>query len=109
MKLYVPLFGSPAVEEGHDVGLKYPLYLAPVYDLVQGAYRVMGTASRPKAIGAIQEVLLVDDLQHLAYGVLDQLVLERRNPNRPRLPLPLGDMDTSERLMAVPLRFQPCV
>jgi len=32
-----------------------------------------------------------------------------RNPNRPRLPLALGDVDTSDGLMAIPLFLQPCV
>src|SRR4029450_13158680 len=32
-----------------------------------------------------------------------------RDRGRPRLPCTLGDMDTSDRLMAVPLRLQPCV
>jgi hypothetical protein len=80
-----------------------------MYDLVQAADRVMGAASRSKALGAPKEILLVNGLQHLPHGVLDHLVLERRHPNRPRLPVTFGDMDTSERLMAVPLRLQPCV
>ena len=69
----------------------------------------MGAASGPEAVRAVQKVLLVDRLQHLAHGVLDQLVLERRDANRPRLPLRFGDVDTSDRLMAVPLRLQPPV
>ena len=97
------------VEAGHEVGLTSPRSLAPVYELGQGASRVMGPAARPEALGALQAVLLGDDLPHLAYGVLDPRVLERRHPTRPRLPLSLGAMDTSERLLAVLLRFQPCV
>ena len=69
----------------------------------------MGAASGSEAIRTVQEVLLVDGLQHLAHGVLDQLVLERRDANWPRLPLGFGDVDTSDRLMAIPLRLQPRV
>jgi hypothetical protein len=38
----------------------------------EGAHGVMGTAPGPEAIGAVQKVLLVDRLQHLAHGVLDK-------------------------------------
>src|SRR5215475_3244019 len=98
---------SCRVQEGHAVGLEHPLHLTPVYDLVQGAHRVMGTASWPKAIGAPQKILLVDGLQDFAHGVLDHLGLERRHPNWPRLALALRDVDTSDRLMAIALFFQP--
>ena len=90
-------------------GLEDPPHLAPVHDPLQGAHGVVGTASGPEAIRAVQKVLLVDGLQHLAHGVLDHLVLERRDANRPCLPLGLGDVDTSDRLMAVPLGLQPRV
>ena len=69
----------------------------------------MGTAPGPEAVRAVQKVLLVDRLQHLAHGVLDQLVLERRDPNRPRLPSVLRDEDASDRLMAIALRLHPRV
>ncbi len=80
-----------------------------MYDPVQGAHGVMGTAPGPEAIGAVQKVLLVDRFQHLAHGVLDQLVLERRDPNRPCLALFLRDVDTPHRLMASSLRLHPGV
>ncbi len=76
-----------------------------MHDPVQGANGVMGTALRPKAIRAVQKVLLVDCFQHFAHDVLDELVLERRDPNRPRLALALRDVDTSDRLMAISLRL----
>jgi hypothetical protein len=40
----------------------------------------MGTVSGSEAVRAVQEVLLVDRLQHLAHGVLDQLVLDAEIP-----------------------------
>ena len=97
------------IQEGHDVGLENPLHLAPMDNLIQGAHRVMRTASWPKALGALEKVLLVDGLQHLAHGVLDHLVLERRDANWPGRTLGLGDVHTSDRLMAIPLGLQPCV
>jgi hypothetical protein len=103
------LLAIQAVEEGHDVSLENPVHLTLVYGPVEGPHGVMGAAPGPEAVRAVQEVLLVDRLQHLAQGVLDPLVLERRNPNRPRLPPFLRDVDTADRLMAISLRLHPCV
>src|SRR5206468_2625743 len=43
--------------------------------------------------------MLVDRLQHFAQGILHELVLERRNPNRPRFALALRDVDATDRLV----------
>jgi hypothetical protein len=69
----------------------------------------MGAALESEAVRAVQEVLLVDRLQHFAQGVLDELVLERRDPNRPRLSPFLRNVDTSDRLMAIAFRLHPLV
>jgi hypothetical protein len=68
---------------------------------VKGSNRVVGTPSGPEAVRAVQKVLLVDGLQHLADGILDHSVLERRYPYRPRLAIVLRDVDTSDGLMPV--------
>ena len=80
-----------------------------MHDPVEGSHGVMGAASGPEAVGAVQEVLLVDGLQYLTQGILDNLVLERRDPNRPRPSPFLWDVDTPDRLMAISLRLHPCV
>ena len=67
-----------------------------MYDPVEGSNSVMGTAPGPEGIRAVQEVLLIDRLQYLAQGVLDDFVLERRDPDRPRLSPFLRDVDTSD-------------
>jgi len=59
------------IQEGHDVRFENPLHLAPVHDLVEGPYGVMGTAPGPKSIRAAQKGLLVERFQHLTHGVLD--------------------------------------
>jgi hypothetical protein len=107
LKHLLQLAAIQAVEEGHDVRFENPLHLAPVHDLVEGPYGVMGTAPGPKSIRAAQKVLLVECFQHLTHGVLNQLILKRRNPNRPHVPLSLRDVDTPDGLMAIPLRLQP--
>src|SRR5207245_1721536 len=98
-----------AVKEGGDVRLQYPLDLAPVDRSVQGTKGVMGLALRPEAVRAVQELLLVDGFQYLAHRVLDDLIFDRRDPNRPRLARFLGDVHTPDRLMPPLLGPQPRV
>src|SRR5437867_7137220 len=100
---------STLSKKGHDVRLQNPTHFALMNDPVQGSHGVMGTASGPEAMRAVQEVLLIDRLQHLTQGLLHELVLERRNPNRPRLALALRNVDATDRLMPITLRLQPLV
>src|SRR4051794_12018365 len=53
-----------------------------------------------------EKVLLVNRLQHLAQGVLDDLVLERGDPQRSCFAIVLGDVNTPDRLMTIALRLQ---
>jgi len=70
----------------------------------------VGTTSGPEAVRAFQKVLLVDGLQHLADGILDHSVLERRYPYRPRLAIVLRDVGQRRMgLMPVLLGLQPLV
>jgi len=73
----LPLGAIQAVEEGHDVGLQNPIRFAPVRDSVEGTNGVMGATLGPKAMREVHKILLAHRLQHLAHGVLDQLVLKR--------------------------------
>src|SRR5262249_18740414 len=62
-----------------------------------------------EAIRTVPEVLFEDGLQHFAQGVLDDLVLERRDAQRPCPAVPLGDVDPSDRLMTPAPGLQPLV
>src|SRR5262249_53787916 len=94
---------------GHEVGLAEPPHLTLSHNPLQGAHGVLGTASRSEAIRALEKVWLVDGLQHRAHGVLDPFILERRDANRPRRALALGEVNPSDGLMAIPLGLQPRV
>jgi len=52
------LGANQAVEEGRDVGLQNPVHLVSVHRVVDGSKGVMGSASGPEAIRAVQKVLL---------------------------------------------------
>jgi hypothetical protein len=92
-----------------NVGLQNPTHLATANYPIQGSNGVVGATPRPESVRTVQEVLLVNRLQNLADDVLDQFVLERRYPNRPRLAPSLRDVDASDRLVAVAFGPQPLV
>ena len=72
-----------AVEESLDIGIHdpvHPLALDPNRQCVQ---RSMLAASRPEPVAEPKEVFLVDGIQHLGHGPLDDLVLQRRYAERP--------------------------
>jgi hypothetical protein len=58
----------------------------------------MRRATGPEAVREVVKLLLVDSLQHHRHGALQDLVLEGRNADGPRLrPVPLRDVDPPHR------------
>ena len=74
----------PEVRIEHPV---HPLSLDPGRERVQ---RIMLFAPRPKPIGEAHEVRLVDGVQYLHHRPLEDLVLERRDVERPLPPVRLS-------------------
>src|SRR4030095_16882585 len=72
---------KPAViktgEEVADVRIEHPVHPLPHDSGRQRVQRMMRAASRPEPIGETPEVHLVDDVEHLDDGPLDDLVLQR--------------------------------
>ena len=68
-----------------------------------------GDIMGPETKGAVQKVLLIDGLQHVAHGALDDLILQRRYPNRSGPTSVFGDVHPTDRLMPIPLGLQPGV
>jgi hypothetical protein len=52
----------------------------------------MRAAPRPEPIGEAEEVLLVDGVEHLDDGPLEDFVLQRRDAERPEPPVRLLDV-----------------
>lgn len=69
----------------------------------------MRTAARPEAIRTVQKVLLVDHLEHLAYCILDDLVLQALDADRSGLAPSLRDVREADRLVPPSPRLQPPV
>lgn len=70
---------------------KYPLIFPP-----QRIQRLVRRALRAEAIRVHVEVRLVDRRQHHRDGLLQDLVREGRDPERPELPVRLRDVDPSD-------------
>jgi len=84
------------VEKSTDIGIHDPantLCPAPLASLMPC---IMGMTSWPKALRAVVEVLLVDRFQHHGHRSLDNLLLERRLPDRTLPPVVLLNPDTRD-------------
>jgi hypothetical protein len=61
----------------------------------------MRFAPGPEPVGEADEVRLVDAVEHLDDGALDDLVLQRGDAERPQPPVPLGDVRPPDRLRPI--------
>ena len=64
-------------------------------------------APRPKSVAEAEKVRLVDRIQHLDGGALDDLVFQRGNTERSLPPVCLRDVHPPNRLRPVPPALQP--
>ncbi len=83
-------FVAERVEEPRNIGVQYPVYLRAGDPGRQRVQRIVLAAPRPEPIREPEEVCLVDRVQHLDNGPLDNLVLQRRDAERPHPPVRLG-------------------
>jgi len=87
---------QPAVikagEEIADVRVEHPVHLLPLDPDRERIQRMMRAAPRPETVGEAQEVHLVDGVEHLDDGALEDLVLQRGNAKRPLPPVRLRDV-----------------
>ena len=88
-------------EEVADIRVQNPVHLLPVDPGHQGIQRLVGPAARPEPVGEPQEVRLVDSVQHLDDGPLDDLVLQRGDAERPLPPVRLRDVHPARRARPV--------
>jgi hypothetical protein len=77
------------VEEPANVCVQHPVHPLPHDGYGQCVQRLMLAAPWPKPIRETAKVHLVNGVQHLDHGTLDNLVLERRNAERPLPPVRL--------------------
>jgi hypothetical protein len=87
--------------EPSDVSVQYPVHrLAPDADR-ERIQRVMLSPAGPEPVGEADKVLLVDRIENFNHGALDDLVFQRRNPQRPLPAVRFRDVGTQARLCPV--------
>jgi site-specific DNA recombinase len=75
----------------------------------QRIQRIMRAAPRPEPVGEAEEVLLVDGVEHLDDGPLDDLVLQRGDAERPQPPVRLRDVHPARRTRPIAPLLDPAV
>ena len=92
-----------------DVRVEHPVH-APSEDRDrERIQRVMRFAPGAKPVGEASEVRLVDAVEHLDDGALEDLVLQRGDTERPQPPVPFGDVRPPNRLRAIAPAMDPFV
>src|SRR5665811_826390 len=92
-----------------DIRVEHPVHLLPPDPHRQRVQRIMRTTPRPETVGEAPEVHLVDGVQHLDDGPLDDLVLQRGDTERPQPPVRLRDVYPPARFGPVAPRLNTCV
>src|SRR5262245_145602 len=95
------------LEESTDVGIEHPVHLLRQQPHVQRIQRVMWIAPRSEAVREVDEVRLIDGVQHLRRCALDDFVLQRGNAQRPRPPVGFGYVRPFDRLRPIRPALQP--
>src|SRR5437764_1004752 len=76
-------FFLDVVEKGLQVHVEHPVHFLPLQPHVQRVQRLMGLTSRTKPIGIASKVFLVYLIEDRHHGLLNDFVLQRRNPQPP--------------------------
>ena len=75
-------------EEVADVSVEHEVHLLAHDPDRERIQRIMLRAPRPKPVRETKKVLLVDGVQHLDHRPLEDLVLQRGDPERPQAARP---------------------
>src|SRR5262245_19292634 len=97
---------SDAVEEVADVDLDHPTTAHLHRGAPQRIERLVRRPTWAKAVRAVQEVLLIDGVQHHRNRPLKYFVFEGRDPERTFGPVRLGNLDTPDRRGVVRARLE---
>lgn len=72
-------FFAHRVEELRNVDVDNVIHLPGVDGRRQGVERVVRSPPRPESVAEAEEVFLVDRVQHVGHGALNDLILQRRH------------------------------
>ena len=100
-------FLAHAVEEFRNIGVDNKVHLRAVDGRRQSVERVMRSPSWPEAVAEAEEVFLVNGVQYVDRGALDDLVLQRRDRQRPSTSVRFGYVDPPARRRPVRSAVNP--
>jgi hypothetical protein len=89
------------VKEAFDISIQYPVHTFAGDRHTQRIKRVVLAATRPKAITETHKILLINRLQDPNDGLLDDLVLQRSDPQQSFPTIGFGNADSQGRLCSV--------
>ena len=101
------VFVRHMVKESPYVGIDNMVDRLEYHQIIQLLQGLMGVALRTEAEGLIREVLLIDTFKYPRDTALDDLVLDRRDPQRTELAAPFRDVYPPSRNRTKAFRFQP--
>ena len=96
-------------EKSSDVYVQHKAHLLPRERDVQRIQRLMLATSWPEPIRETPKVLFVNLIEDRDHGMLDDLVLKRRNPQWPLPPIGLRNIHSSGWLRTVRTTVNPTV
>jgi len=103
-----PFVGN-RIEKSPDVCIKDVVHVLPRQRVRKRVQRLMLAASRSKAIRETQKVLLIDRIEDGDYGLLDDLILQRRDPQRALVPVAFRDVRPSRGPSSIRPAVDPAV
>ena len=95
------------VEKRPDVHIEHPAHLLRRESDVERVQRVMLATPGPESVGEPEEVGLVDGVQHLDRGPLDDFVFQHGHAERPLPPVSLRDVHPPNRFRSIRPSLQP--
>src|SRR5271167_438303 len=97
------------IQKSPDVRIKNVVHALPRERIRERIQRLMLATSRPKAIREAQKVLLVNRVEDGDHGLLDDLILQRRDPQRALSPVAFRDVRPSRGQGSIRPAVDPAV
>src|SRR5215831_5328596 len=97
------------IEKAPNVAVQNPVHPLPHNRDVQRIQRWMLAAPWPEAIRETQKILLVNLIEDCDHGLLDNFVLQRRDPQRPLSTVQFRDIHSSRWLRSISAAVNPAV
>src|SRR6516225_132834 len=90
-------FVRQIVEKSANVAVQHPVHLLPRNSDAQRIQRLMLATSWPEPIREAEEILFIDLIQDYGHGLLNDLVLQRRDPQWALPPIRLRNINSPRR------------